>query len=113
MRPRVLVPLLLALAAALGLVVGAVLPGGTPTPTADGVTSSPSATGEPTASEDSSVQPTDGASSPAAIGDVIGDGGGVSAVNMPQPEWPVTKLAPGDKPPQFVTISFDGSWVKK
>ena len=108
-RPRVLVPLLLALAAALGLVVGVVLPGGTPTPTADGVTSSPSATGEPTASEDSSVQPTDGASSPAAIGDVIGDGGGVSAVNMPQPEWPVTKLAPGDKPPQFVTISFDGS----
>jgi hypothetical protein len=106
-RPRVLVPLLLALAAALGLVVGAVLPSGSPPPTADG--SSPS----PSSSEPSSDEPTDDPngepSSSASVGDVTGEGGGVSAVNLPQPEWPVKKLAPGEKPPQFVTISFDGS----
>ena len=44
MRPRVLVPLLLALAAAMGLVVGAVLPGTPSTPTAD---SSASASADP------------------------------------------------------------------
>jgi len=33
----------------------------------------------------------------------------VSAVNQPQPEFEITKLAPGEKPPQFVVISFDGA----
>lgn len=107
MRPRVLVPLLLALAAAVGLIVGAVLPGDGTAPTADGTTPSASASGDPSTSGDATAS-ADPSASP-AMGEVMGDGGGVSAVNLPQPDWPVEKLAPGQKPPQFVTISFDGS----
>lgn len=110
MRPRVLVPLLLALAAALGLVVGAVLPGSPSTPTADSSTSASADPSDGSTPESSSAEPlpTDSSAS-AAIGEVMGEGGGVSAVNLPQPDFPVEKLAPGEKPPQFVTISFDGS----
>jgi hypothetical protein len=109
-RPRVLVPLLLALAAALGLVVGAVLPGAPQTPTADSSTESPGSPDPAESSDSASPEPgPDGATEPAEIGDVMGEGGGVSAVNLPQPDFPIEKLAPGQKPPQFVTISFDGS----
>ena len=109
MRPRVLVPLLLALAAALGLVVGAVLPGSSSAPTADSSTPAPADPTDGGSPESSSGEPlpTDASASP-AIGEVMGEGGGVSAVNLPQPDFPVEKLAPGEKPPQFVTISFDG-----
>ena len=106
MRPRVLVPLLLALAAALGLVLGAVLPGSSSAPTASSSSAAPSTTESSSASAEGG---TDSASPSAEVGQVMGDGGGVSAVNMPQPDFPVTKLAPGEKPPQFVVISFDGS----
>ena len=110
MRPRVLVPLLLALAAALGLVVGAVLPGAPSAPTADSSTPAPADSTDGGSPESPSAEPlpTDSSASP-AIGEVMGEGGGVSAVNLPQPDFPVEKLAPGEKPPQFVTISFDGS----
>jgi hypothetical protein len=40
---------------------------------------------------------------------VTGDGGGVAAENQPQPVFNVTKLAPGETPPQFVVVSFDGA----
>ena len=110
MRPRVLVPLLLALAAALGLVVGAVLPGAPTTPAADSGSASPGPTEGGTPGDSSSAGPEPDATTPSAqVGDVMGEGGGVSAVNLPQPEFPIEKLAPGEKPPQFVTISFDGS----
>jgi hypothetical protein len=89
-RPRVLVPLLLALAAALGLVVGAVLPGAPSTPVADSSTPAPSDSADPATSDSSSAQPIpDGSSQSAVVGDVTGEGGGVSAVNLPQPEFPV------------------------
>ena len=111
MRPRVIVPLLFALAAALGLVVGAVLPGSSSTPVAadgESTPAEPSEPGEPSAPSDPSDPET---SEPAApqIGEVTGAGGGVSAVNLPQPEFEITKLAPGETPPQFVVVSFDGS----
>lgn len=107
MRPRVLVPLLLALAASLGLVLGAVLPGPSTTPSSSDSTPAPDAS---SSDQPSPETPTE-SSSPSApeVGDVMGDGGGVSAVNMPQPEFEATKLAPGEKPPQFVVLSFDGS----
>ena len=113
MSPRVLVPLLLALAAALGLVLGAVLPGTSSAPTA-GSPSASSSPGESTDSDPTSA-PADDATpppseTPAEVDtETTGAGGGVSAVNQPQPEFPVTKLQPGDKPPQFVVISFDGA----
>ena len=110
MRPRVLVPLLLALAAALGLVLGAVLPAATSEPTAGGSSATAAPSGSDAAAPDASSSESGSASPTSAeVGEVMGDGGGVSAVNLPQPEFPVTKLAPGEKPPQFVVISFDGS----
>ena len=117
MPARVLVPLLLALAAALGLVLGAVLPGSSSAPVS-GTSSGPAgssessgpaeATGAPadqSATSSESASPDSGAGS----GEVTGAGGGVSAVNQPQPEFEIAKLAPGEKPPQFVVISFDGA----
>jgi hypothetical protein len=74
-RPRVLVPLLLALAAALGLVVGAVLPGSPSAPTADSSTPAPSdPTGGATESSSAEPIPTDSSASP-AVGEVTGEGG--------------------------------------
>ena len=113
MRPRVIVPLLFALAAALGLVVGAVLPGSSSTPVAaDGeATPAPSEPGEVTDPSEPG-EPSDPATTDAPapqVGEVTGAGGGVSAVNLPQPEFEITKLAPGETPPQFIVVSFDGS----
>ncbi len=111
MRPRVLVPLLLALAAALGLVLGAVLPGATSAPAASGSSASPSSSdaSDAPAPDSTDANAESASASPTEVGEVMGDGGGVSAVNLPQPDFPVTKLAPGETPPQFVVISFDGS----
>lgn len=107
MRPRVYVPLLLALAAVLGLVMGAVLPARTSAPTAGSSSSAPaSVSPQPTAITSDSAS---ASASTSATGGVEGDGGGVSAVNQPQPDFPVKKLLPGEKPPQFVVVSFDGS----
>ena len=79
MRPRVLVPLLLALAAALGLVVGAVLPGSPSAPTADSSTPAPADPTDGGSPESPSAEPlpTDSSASP-AIGEVMGEGGGVA-----------------------------------
>ena len=111
MRPRVLIPLLLALAAVAGLVLGAVLPASRSTPTSGASSSapgspSPQPTALPTGSDSANASASASAS---ATGGVMGDGGGVSAVNQPQPGFPVKKLLPGEKPPQFVVVSFDGS----
>ncbi len=109
MNPRVLVPLLLALAAALGLVLGAILPGSGTAPVAGGDAST--APAEPGSDSTGSDEPTTEPASPEApqVGDVIGAGGGASAVNLPQPDFPIEKLKPGETPPQFVVISFDGA----
>ncbi len=117
MPARVLVPLLLALAAALGLVLGAVLPGSSSAPVS-GTSSAPAGSSESSAAAEATDAPADPAAtssesastdSGAGSGEVTGAGGGVSAVNQPQPEFEITKLAPGEKPPQFVVISFDGA----
>ncbi len=123
MRLRVLVPLLLALAAVLGLVIGAVLPssgGGAATP-APSVSTPGTGSGSPAvdpsgdpsdtpseepSSESPSAQPTSNPNSDFAV---IGEGGGAAAENQPQPTFPVTKLKAGEKPPQFVIVSFDGA----
>jgi len=107
-RPRVLIPLLFAIAAAMGLVLGAVLPSNSATIAADQATPTPDA---------SPAQPTEPGTDPdespspdvPAVGDVTGAGGGVSAVNLPQPAFDTTPLKPGETPPQFVVVSFDGS----
>lgn len=113
MRPRVVVPLLFALAAALGLIVGAVLPGASSAPVASDTTSTPADPADPAdpAEPADPNEPAEEPTEPAApaVGDVIGAGGGVSAVNLPQPDFPIERLAPGETPPQFVVISFDGS----
>lgn len=109
MRARVVVPLLFALAAALGLVLGAVLPGSGTTPAAGDTSPSASPSSDPT-QEQPSDAPTEPSESPSPeVGEVTGEGGGVSAVNLPQPPFDIEKLAPGETPPQFVVISFDGS----
>ena len=106
MRARVLVPLLLALSAALGLILGAVLPGSSGAP----VDAAATATPEPTAAPSEPAEPEPTGSEPGPIeGGVTGAGGGVAAVNQPQPEFEITRLAPGETPPQFVVISFDGA----
>ena len=96
MRLRVVAPILLAIAAVVGLVFGAVLPG--------------KSSGTPSAS--SSADGTDGAtpgSSDAPTGDAGANNGSVADTNAPQPEFKVTKLKPGEKAPQFVVVSFDGA----
>ena len=112
MRLRVLVPVLLALAAAAGLILGAVLPGSgsSATPAAagssasgDGASGAPSGDG---GSPATSPQPSD---QPSASYDPGANNGSVSDANAPQPDFPVEPLAKGAKPPQFVVVSFDGA----
>ncbi len=111
MRLRVIAPVLLAIAAVVGLVLGAVLPGqaaltgqaGKPASgQGDGAVAVPEGSGEGVSAEPGS------------------NNGSVSDTNGPQPEYAVTKLeaggpaAPGKpasglKPPQFVVVSFDGA----
>lgn len=116
MRMRVAVPLLLALAAALGLVLGAVLPSGNQ-PAASGVSASSSKasasdspdSSQPAESSSDGTPSQEPSSNPNVDFTVTGDGGGVAAENQPQPAFNVTRLAPGEKPPQFVVVSFDGA----
>ena len=75
---------LLALAAGAALVVGAFMPGRA---------QAPQEVGNPTGGPPSSGPLTVGTTTPPE----------------PQPQFPVTKLALGEKPPQFVVVSFDGS----
>jgi len=86
MKLRVLVPLLLAVAAAIGLIAGGLLPtsgkGAAPT--------SSSGSPKPTSTPSSSASPTTGA--------VAGNS-----------KFKVTRLAAGERPPQFVVVSFDGA----
>jgi hypothetical protein len=88
MKLRVIVPLLLAVAAAIGLVVGGLLPssgkGAAPT-----ITNSNSPTGSASATNSPSQIP-----SPSATG---------------RSNFKITKLASGQRPPQFVVVSFDGA----
>ncbi len=116
MTPRVVIPLLLALAAAAGLVFGAVIPAGSSDPAAVSNTSaapdpsqSVDVTADPTGDSASSTPDATGSLSPNADFAVTGDGGGVAAENQPQPAFPAEPLAPGATPPQFVVISFDGA----
>jgi hypothetical protein len=113
-RMRVVVPLLLALAAALGLVLGAVLPTGD-----QPAAGSPSASSTNSNASQNSTQPSESSSdanpsqepssNPNVDFTVTGEGGGVAAENQPQPAFNATKLALGEKPPQFVVVSFDGA----
>lgn len=109
MRLRVVVPILLALAAAAGLVLGTVLPGRLAGVAATGTANTASASSDG-AGQDGGAQ-SDGASrSPAAAAfATTGKGGGVAAENQPQPPFQVTPLAAGERPPQFVVVSFDGA----
>ncbi len=98
MRTRVLVPLALALAVAVGLILGVKLPsdsGSTPA----GLASGGPSTGTTPSGGSSSASPS-----------ATGDGSGVST---PAPAgtdvFPITRLKPGEKPPQFVVVSFDGA----
>ncbi|MEI7778853.1 MAG: hypothetical protein WCJ42_05420, partial [Actinomycetes bacterium] len=92
MKLRVLVPLLLAVAAAVGLVVGGLLPSG-------GNGASPTASSSATATASATGSPSQSAS-PSPSG---------STTTSSQSNFKITKLAPGEKPPQFVVVSFDGA----
>ena len=111
MSSRVLVPLLLALAAAAGLVFGAVIPAsnGDSTVSPGSSSASASASGGTDAPTDEPTTSPSGSTSPNADFAVTGAGGGVAAENQPQPAFPAEPLAAGAKPPQFIVISFDGA----
>ena len=98
MRGRIITAIMLTAAVIVGLVVGARADNGSSTPAAGG--SSTSASPGATTTSGSTV-PSTGAST---------DGAGVDAANVTQTGLPpITKLKPGQKPPQFVVISFDGA----
>ncbi len=100
MRARVLVPVLLALAAVAGLIFGGFLPQGS---LAAGATpAGGTAGGSP---DSSSETGSDSADEPPADADFVG----VTTPPDEQPQLGIKKLAPGERPPQFVVISFDGS----
>ncbi len=104
MRARVLVPIALALAVALGLVLGVKLPAGD---TAAGSAPSPSST---SGTPGSSGSPGSGATPTASPGASAGDGAGVQPPGSTAPDVvAITRLAAGEKPPQFVVVSFDGA----
>ena len=98
MRLRVVAPILLALAAVVGLVLGAVLPGRSDSSSAAGPSdgATVSASGDPSGT----------ASTDPGTGD---PNASVAKTNGPQPQLTFTKLKPGEKPPQFVVVSFDGA----
>lgn len=86
MRPRVVIPLVIVVAAVLGLLVGARLPQSPGSPQA-GNSATPN------------VSPS-------------GDGAGVTnpdATTRNIENYPIVRLKPGEKPPQFVIVSFDGA----
>lgn len=87
MNLRVAVPVVLALAAAGGVVVGGIQPG--PTPASSSASPQSSGSASPTAQDWRALS--------------------VTTPPKPQPAYDVVKLAPGERPPQFVTIAFDGS----
>lgn len=101
MRARVVVPLLLSLAAVLGIVLGLAGPSGPGGAAAAG-------DGGWSAGIFSGGEGGDPAAGGAGFA-TAGARGGVAAENQPQPDFPVTALAPGETPPQFVVISFDGA----
>lgn len=98
MRLRVVAPILLALAAVVGLVLGAVLPG-----SGRGVVA-----GQPSGGGQPGDGATPGTSDNAAV-TPSSSNGSVADTNAKQPLLPVTKLKKGQKPPQFVIVSFDGA----
>lgn len=97
MRARVLIPVLLALAAVAGLIYGGFLPKGT-------------AAADNTAAESGGNTSSDGGD---ASSSPTGPPKSVTTPPEPQPELEIKKLAPGEKPPQFVVVSFDGSCETK
>ncbi|MFN8168976.1 MAG: hypothetical protein U0S36_09360 [Candidatus Nanopelagicales bacterium] len=103
MRGRVVIPIALALAVALGLILGVKLPGG------DSASTTPAAGASTPAPGDSATP--DGSGSPSAKPSADpGDGSGVEApVQRATDVYPITKLKPGEKPPQFVVVTFDGA----
>lgn len=93
---RVAVTSALALAAGAGLVVGAFIPSVAEAPTSSSLTAMEEATGGGSSQEAPQEAPkrlTIGTTSPPEE----------------QPQIEIKKLAPGEKPPQFVVVSFDGS----
>jgi hypothetical protein len=104
-RARVLVPIALALSVALGLVLGVKLP--TPDSSTSAGTSGPvSASAAPGGS--ASPAPSGSPGSTATI--APGDGAGVTPDGATAPDiYPIAKLKPGEIPPQFVVVSFDGA----
>jgi len=106
-----------ALAAVLGGAAGVVVPWGR---SADAGTQAAQASlaarpsGTPSATQPSTPPSTPSpASSPSTEATpaqaVALDTGSVAATNGPQPQLTITKLKPGQKPPQFVVVSFDGA----
>ena len=101
MRLRVMAPVLLALAAVIGLVFGAVLPG---SGGASSVSQGDGASAKPvTGGEGESTEPVSPGTDPGP------NNGSVADTNGPTPEYTPTVLKPGEKPPQFVVVSFDGA----
>lgn len=92
MRARVAIPLIAALALVGGLLLGAHLPG------QDG-TDNATAPGGPNGSNGSSAPPVQTSPPPP-----VPDGSQPNLEN-----YPIEKLAPGQEPPQFVVVSFDGA----
>ena len=98
MKTRVLVPVLLALAAIAGLLFGGFMP------SSSGVAASNTAAegDDPEASA-----PATPAASPSVV--TVG----TTTPPKEQPPLEIKKLAPGEQPPQFVVVSFDGSCETK
>ena len=97
MRLRVVIPLLLALAAVVGLVLGARLPDSSQTALPGGTGAGPVTSSSGSTTSSPGATPT------------AGDGAGVTPDPQVQPAFTVTKLKPGEKAPQFVVVSFDGA----
>lgn len=98
----------LGLAAGAAGLAGCAAPGGQQTPSASGGAPAPS--GQPgTASAAPSASGTPGGPPNVRLGTPIGDGSQAPSPD-PQPnQRPITKLAKGETPPQFVLFSWDGA----
>jgi hypothetical protein len=92
MPKRIVVPLVLAASLVLGLVVGAALPGQTTS----------------VASPGGSTPPPPGSAAP-DTSTPAGSGTPSASTGRNIENYPITKLAKGEQPPQFVVLSFDGS----
>ena len=117
MRLRVAATASVAAAAVFGGVVGVVAPWGGSVDADTQAASASLATrpsGTPSTAGPSTQPPTPNpANTPSTEGTPSPEGpidtSSVAASNGPQPQLPITKLKPGEQPPQFVVVSFDGA----